>query len=91
MRFMMTVLNFELPGLHVRRAYHRNRSHSSIGGRTTGTGAAGRQGVCSVGSQQSHSEPGMALERDWRIQLRLRSVSSTEALGAERGQADSDG
>ena len=64
MRFMMTVLNIELPGLHVRRAYHRNRSHSSIGGRITGTGAAGRQGVCTVGSQQSHSEPGMALERD---------------------------
>ena len=57
MRLMKTVLNIEIPVLHVRIAYHRNRSHSSIAGRTTGTGAVGRQGVCNVGSQQSDSEP----------------------------------
>ena len=45
MRLMKTILNIERPALHVRIAYHRNRSHSSIGRRITGTGAAGRRGV----------------------------------------------
>ena len=73
-------------------------------GRITGTGAtAVSGGVPQEQEQQADKEFAVwvrskatrSLAWPWsatrRIQLRLRSVSSTEALGAERGQADSDG